>query len=719
MWKVVLPTFCAILIATTGADSQVGKYRSGIFLSHSTGMNIWGPNGSTTSVPLQIHIYNQTHGLSGSDSVTLNRRDWPETPWNNEWERWHRIFNNNDSLADIRPVLSNNKIIMLKSCFPSSELVGVGGSSDTLSPTIKTIFNYKWHWRNFIGVMQQHPEIFFVVWTNAPRTAATTSDQAALLSDQFCRWAKDTLSKGNDVLFGAFPKNAYVFDFFHKLAESNGKLPLQYAVAPDDPHPNSAATALVAPQLVQEIFDAAILYEGGLTVPGVPQLLTPDNGSIFHIDYPTLIWSRSVNANTYHLQISRDSLFNTMVLEDSSLTDTFKQMGIFDNPAKYYWRIRSKNTAGRSNWSERWYFDLAIYPAVPALVSPAKSSTDQPNVLAIKWNRSAAATNYHLEVSSESLFAIRIVDDSMLIDTFKYVGPLENLSKYYWRLRSNNLVGTSDWSEPWNFVTASYTFEYVHGNGWNLISLPLVVSDYRTTELFPSAISSAFDYNGNYMARDTLERGCGYWIKFNHSETVGLTGTPVTAETIAVKVGWNMIGSIGTPIPVSNIISQPVKIITSDIFCYNGSYSISDSIIPGNGYWIKVDQDGDLILNSTNAVDANSRINIQPIDEIPPPPPDGQSDRAAKLPEDFRVSQNYPNPFNPRTTIYYTLPESRQVKLVIYNQLGQEVQTLVDEIQESGDRYVIFEDSNLSSGLYFYKIEAGSYRAIKKMVLIK
>jgi hypothetical protein len=130
---------------------------------------------------------------------------------------------------------------------------------------MKTIYNYKWHWRNIIRKMELHPENFFVIWTNAPLAAGQTDDNSALLSDSFCRWAKDTLAKGLDAEYGTFPVNVYVFDFFHKLVGSDGKLPLKYALSNDDSHPNSDATALVAPQLVKEVLDAAALYESKIS----------------------------------------------------------------------------------------------------------------------------------------------------------------------------------------------------------------------------------------------------------------------------------------------------------------------------------------------------------------------------------------------------------------------------------------------------------------------
>lgn len=257
-----------ISIAVTGyncSDSGTGAApppggtlsRNGIFFHHSTGENIWGPNGSTTSVPEQITAYNTSHNLTGNSAFSMTELWWPNNPNdNNEWERWHRIFAGQDANANITPYYSSHRIIMIKSCFPSSEINDEGIPEDTLNPEDKTIFNYKWHWRFMVRTMRNHPTNFFVIWTNAPLTQLTTNPTQAHFSDRFCKWAKDTLAAGLDPLIGTFPSNVYVFDYFHKLADANGYLPDMYAVDPYDSHPNAAATQLVAPLLVNETLNA-------------------------------------------------------------------------------------------------------------------------------------------------------------------------------------------------------------------------------------------------------------------------------------------------------------------------------------------------------------------------------------------------------------------------------------------------------------------------------
>lgn len=90
-----------------------------------------------------------------------------------------------------------------------------------------------------------------------------------------------------------------------------------------------------------------------------------------------------------------------------------------------------------------------------------------------------------------------------------------------------------------------------------------------------------------------------------------------------------------------------------------------------------------------------------------------------ETPQVFSLGQNYPNPFNPTTTIRYTLPKESHVTLRIYNTLGQEIITLVHKTEEAGYHETTFDATSLSSGVYFYKIQAGANQAIKKLLVMK
>ena len=86
---------------------------------------------------------------------------------------------------------------------------------------------------------------------------------------------------------------------------------------------------------------------------------------------------------------------------------------------------------------------------------------------------------------------------------------------------------------------------------------------------------------------------------------------------------------------------------------------------------------------------------------------------------EFNISQNYPNPFNPTTSIKYTVPSNEYVTLKVYDILGNEVATLVNERKESGNYTVNFDGDKLSSGLYIYKLQAGKFSQVRKMMLLK
>ena len=100
-------------------------------------------------------------------------------------------------------------------------------------------------------------------------------------------------------------------------------------------------------------------------------------------------------------------------------------------------------------------------------------------------------------------------------------------------------------------------------------------------------------------------------------------------------------------------------------------------------------------------------------------PPVGIIEEAPLVLKVFSLEQNYPNPFNPTTTISYSIPSDSQVHLTVYDMLGREVMVLVDERKEPGNYSVIFDARNYASGIYLYRLKAGSYVKTQKMLMLK
>jgi hypothetical protein len=88
-------------------------------------------------------------------------------------------------------------------------------------------------------------------------------------------------------------------------------------------------------------------------------------------------------------------------------------------------------------------------------------------------------------------------------------------------------------------------------------------------------------------------------------------------------------------------------------------------------------------------------------------------------PLSFHLDQNFPNPFNPSTTIRYGLPNRSQVELTVFNTLGEQVAQLVNGYREAGYHEVRFDGNGLSSGVYFYRLRAGDFVQMKRLLLLK
>lgn len=205
---------------------------------------------------------------------------------------------------------------------------------------------------------------------------------------------------------------------------------------------------------------------------------------------------------------------------------------------------------------------------------------------------------YRLQLATDSSFASTVLDDSTVTDTSRPLSGLSNSTQYHWRVNGRNNGGSGPWSQIFRFTTAPITNTYAVAAGWNMISVPLTVSDGRTTSLFPTAVSEAYRYvqGVGYARRDTLVNREGYWLKFNSSQTVSISGSERVQDTIVVNAGWNTVGSISFPVEVDSIVQVPGGIIQSGFFTFDGSYIPTSTVDPGKSYWVRASAPGQLIL---------------------------------------------------------------------------------------------------------------------------
>jgi hypothetical protein len=192
--------------------------------------------------------------------------------------------------------------------------------------------------------------------------------------------------------------------------------------------------------------------------PSIPVLATPLNDSKGLLNPITAKWNKSQRVEKYKLQVSTNNLFTSFILNDSTLTDTTKLLPNLANYSQYYWRVRAVNVGGESDWSTVWNFKTLGNPYASNLIEPLNSSVNHPlNGLTFKWTKATerieTIQKYQFQISTDSLFASTFVSDSTLTDTTKVVGGMGYLTKYFWRVRAQNEIGWGEWSETWKFTT--------------------------------------------------------------------------------------------------------------------------------------------------------------------------------------------------------------------------------------------------------------------------
>ncbi|MBI4535481.1 MAG: hypothetical protein HY708_04325, partial [Ignavibacteriae bacterium] len=201
--------------------------------------------------------------------------------------------------------------------------------------------------------------------------------------------------------------------------------------------------------------DGLVYRSNGTTlIPPSPLLVAPPNGAGNQPTVLPLRWGITNLATLYHLQVSTDPSFTSLVVNDSTLVDTSRLVGPLLNSTIYHWRARAGNSNGWSLFSpSRTFTTIVAPPPPPILVSPPNGAVNQPTTLSLSWNASSGATSYRLQVSADSTFATTFFDDSTLAGTSQVVGTLANGTRYFWRVNAKNIGGTSTFSSPRNFTT--------------------------------------------------------------------------------------------------------------------------------------------------------------------------------------------------------------------------------------------------------------------------
>ncbi len=313
-------------------------------------------------------------------------------------------------------------------------------------------------------------------------------------------------------------------------------------------------------------------------------------------------------------------------------------------------------------------------------------------------------------------------------------------------------VGSSGANQMWDFtsdviVGTSYDFEYITPEGTPLAS-EFPNANMTQTASFTSGNTSTTMYiYFSVTASKMSELGGGMYIAspdtlFQVLNGGSFTPLPVNYEDqwVAVKSDTNDLGQgiflINKSVTTSTVDAWgTVKIPAGEFECLriredradtSKSVFLGEEVVIGssstisylwlgkeNAMLVSIEsQDGETNPNFTNAYQISRLKDASSPNAI-------ESENTDVLPTAYALNQNYPNPFNPTTKISFTIPESQNVKLSVFNSLGQQVRTILNENRKAGYHEVEFNAIDLPSGTYFYQIEAGRYKNVRKMLIIK
>ncbi|MFH0736181.1 MAG: FlgD immunoglobulin-like domain containing protein [bacterium] len=500
----------------------------------------------------------------------------------------------------------------------------------------------------------------------------------------------------------------------------------------------------------------------GSTTPALPVPSWPIGGNMVYSTSPTLYWYLNEYAVglTYQVELNTTNTFTGTPTIDglTSLYHTFTGLTAGET---YYWKVRSFNGTTPSEWSLAESFEIygqvSVTASVPVPSNPISGTTVYTQAPTLSWylNGPGEGLKYEVEINTTNVFSGTATFTNISDLNYELSG-LTLGQTYYWKVRS--YIGTtySDWSSAEYFVvvgtsgspvpvlswpvggattysTSQNLFWYVNASGVGLtyqIELS-ATSTFTGTPTFIGITNTSFELSGLTEGQTVYWRvrsfdgvtpsswsAYEYFVVYSSSAPLmPISGSPasgVIINTNSPTISWAL------PAPNAGLTYE-LEISTSPDM--SGSVLVNNLIRPqtnvtnlennSNYYWrVRSKTSNGNYSNYSNIVSFNTGDDITSVEDV------------NIVPSDFYMTQNYPNPFNPNTNIKFGLPNAGNVKIIIYNALGQEIKTLINKELNAGTYNLMWNGQNESgikvpSGVYLYRIISGNFIDTKKMILIK
>jgi hypothetical protein len=395
--------------------------------------------------------------------------------------------------------------------------------------------------------------------------------------------------------------------------------------------------------------------------------LMPAFGDTVESDSVTFIWTSSMDKDPndelfYTIAYGSDVTNATYVTLGSDTSYTVK--GLDDNKT-YYWSVVASDNNGATRTIMGDYLSFIVNsandaPTVSRLITPTMASVEVTQNPIFEWTESLDGDNdaiyYVVHVSTDFT-----MENAMMVETMTHQlawqDTLVDNQEYYWQLMITDKRDTV-FSER-----AMFTVNTALDAPTPFNLLTPVNGDSGITDMPTLTWEDSFDYDPGDFVQYSLA---------------------IASDSLFENI------------------------VLSDSLITDNSYRLENPLTNNAQYYWQV-----------SAIDTDSLITQSPVQSFIVGLLSVSSETEMGIPTKLELSQNYPNPFNPSTNIQFALPEAAQVRLEVYNTLGQKVATVVDEMRSAGYHTVSYDASILSSGVYLYVITTPGHMETRKMMLIK
>ncbi len=506
--------------------------------------------------------------------------------------------------------------------------------------------------------------------------------------------------------------------------------------------------------------DAGVFVINGGGTPALPAASWPTGNNTVYTTSPTLYWYLNEYAQglTYQLEINSTGTF-TGTPTVTGLTNLYYDLSGLTPGNTYYWKVRSFNGSTYSAWTTMESFVVynSITSANPVPSNPISGTTVYTTAPTLSWSLDGPGDGlvFFVQLSTDSLFATFTAFNSIAGNSVDVTG-LTPGATYYWRVRSYNGSTYSNWSTREYFVivdtdgspvpvlswpiggatvysTTQNLFWYLNGSGVGLtyqVELS-ATSTFIGTPTFTGLTNASFELSGLTEGQTVYWRvrtfdgvtpsawsSYEYFIVYTSSAALmPLSGSPssgVVINTNSPTISWALPApnsGLTYELEISSDANMSNSVRVNDL---TSAYTnINDLENNSTYYWrVRSKTSNGIYSNYSSVANFNTGDDITGVEDV------------NIVPANYYMAQNYPNPFNPTTNIKFGLPNSGNIKLVIYNVLGQEIKTLINQNLNAGTYNILWNGQNeaginVPSGVYLYRITSGNFIDTKKMVLIK